>query len=232
MNQDRREQTRGCASSNRLSWLLLPALACGCSRIVNDHLREAETGSPQAVGEAVVAIGDLLARKEASQIAFDEGDQAAVAYMKQVAQESKIQTNRSIALGALAKLRTVNAEEIFIKALDDPFWHARYQAVRGLKVQPKEGHAELLRSLLAKETQVEVRVEIVKALGMIGGPVALKTLFETFLKPTSRHQDEQVHAFLALRFLTGASYGFNDRKKWEKTFQERFPPAAGEGVGS
>ncbi|MBI4582440.1 MAG: HEAT repeat domain-containing protein [Planctomycetes bacterium] len=227
-----RKKTGSGMSPSRLWWLLLPAVAFGCSRTVNDHLREAETGSPQAVGEAVVAISELLAMKEASQIAFDEGDQAAVVYMKQVALESKIQTNRSIALGALAKLRTVNAEEIFIKALDDPFWHARFHAVRGLKIQPKESCAELLRNLLVKETQVEVRVEIVKALGMIGGPVALKTLFETFLKPTSRHQDEQVHAFLALRFLTGASYEFNDGKSWKKAFQERFPQAAGEGVGS
>lgn len=195
----------------------------GCGRTVNDYLKEAESGSPQAIEDAVSSISRLLAYKETAQVPFDEGDRAAVAYLREVAVASPIPSNRASAIQGLGRLRTIDALELFVKALGDDFWLARYMAVRALEVHGDERHVPALVELLEGETQHEVRLAAVKALGAIGGEVATRALFEIYLVPRPRYSDEMIHAYLALRRMTGLSHGIEDRGDWAAAFKTRFP---------
>jgi HEAT repeat protein len=154
-----------------------------------------------------------------------------VEYLKRVALDSPIGTNRAMAITGLGRLRTVDASDVLTKALEDPFWLARFNAISAMRQARDEKFVEALVELYSEESQPEVRLEVIKALGAIGGELSLKTLFQTLLSARSRYQDEQVHAYLALRRLTGLSYNIYDLKNWQKTYDDRFSPDT-EGAGS
>ena len=217
----------------RFPVLAVPFLlaAGGCARNVNDYLAEARSGEPGAVKDAVVAIGDLLYRKEAARLAFSPADQEAIGYLKDVAGSSPIPINRAVALGSLARLKKAQAGDIFLASIKDPFWPVRFEAARAMEYQSEERFAAPLHELIARETRPEVRLEAVKALGKIRSPVAVKALLEVFLEPGEAAQDTQLQAYLALKEQTSLSYGFDDRKMWDDYYREHFgtPPAAGAG---
>jgi HEAT repeat protein len=192
------------------------ALASGCARSVNDYLAEASGGSPVSVREAVVAIGGILYRKEASGIAFDKADEGALLYVKDVASSREaVPINRAAAIRALGRLRKAAAADIHLSALSDPFWLVRLEAVRALGVWPEERFSGPLRERLTIEPRPEVRLEIVKVLGKVKGPLAVRTLLEVFLDRTDGSRDPQVQAFLALREMTGLTYTFDEVEKWK-----------------
>ena len=112
----------------------LPALVlsiAACGGTVNDLLQEAKLGSPEAIERAVVAISDLLAAKERAGIAFDEGDRAAIDYMRKVALEGKVQNNRAVAISSLGRLRSVDVDDVLYAALKDEFGDVPVVAVGG-----------------------------------------------------------------------------------------------------
>lgn len=219
--------TRGARDAALAALLVLLVAAAGCGLTVNDHLREAESGAPDAVEEAIEAIGHLLARKEARSLTFDAGDEAAIGFLKKLALESSFRMQRAQAINALGQLRSVDFSAIFLRALDDPFWLCRYNAVLALRRHARESFVDPLIARLAKETIDELRLEIVKSLGHIGGEPALKALFEVFLNSGAAQSDERVHAHRSLRTLTGRDLGFHERKKWAAVYEEIFATSTG-----
>jgi len=207
---------------------LLPLLAAaalalaGCARTVNDYLREARSNSPGAVKDAVIAIGELLHRKEATGIPFDAADREAMLYLKDVAGSNPVPTNRAVALRALGQLQGADAADVIRGGLKDPFWLARLEAVQTIELHPDPSFAEPLRELYSNETRAEVRLEVVKALRQVKGPVALRTLLEVFFKRSERSRDPQVHAYSGIREMTGLSYGFYDLTGWKEYYQGKY----------
>jgi len=199
--------------------------ASGCARSVNDYLAEARSNAPGAVKDAVIAIGEILLRKQAAALPLDEADREAILYLKEVAASDPVPTNRAVSVCALSKLKGIDAAETFRAALKDSFWLTRLEAVRAIDQQGDESHAELLRDHLAGETRPEVRLAAVKALRRIQGPVALRTLLEVFLQRTERARDPQVQAYAAIREMTRLSYGFDEIGRWEAYYRERFGSA-------
>jgi HEAT repeat protein len=220
--------------------LLAVSLAAGCARSVNDYLAEARSGSPSAVKDAVVAIGQILYHKESAGIPYDKADQEAVLYLKEVAATDSVPMDRAEAVSSLGPLRKADASDVIIASLKDPFWLVRYQAVRFMGLSGDEKYAQPLRDLLAGEARAEVRLEVVKALGLIKGPIALRTLLEVFLTPGEGGLDPQVLAYMAIRDLTGMDQGFAEaRTKWREFYRSKFgelpgsgPPPAAEGGGT
>jgi len=209
--------------------LLLPLLAAalslaGCVRTVNDYLREAgASNSPGAVKDAVISIGQLLYRKEATGIPFDEADREAITYLKEVATSNPVPVNRAVALRALGQLQGGNSTEVIRKGLKDPFWMVRLEAVQVIALRPDPSYAEPLRDLYSSETRAEVRLEIVKALRKVKGPVALRTLLEVFLRKGESPADARVHAYSGIVEMTGLSYGFDDLSEgWKKYYREQY----------
>lgn len=196
--------------------------AAGCARGVNDHLAEARTGEPQAVSEAVIAIGQILERKEDAELPFNAADEEALAYIKDVAFSNQLAANRARALRALSRLRRAAAGDAFRAGIKDSFWLARLQAVQGMGLQSEEGYAEPLRDLLNRETRPEVRQAAVTALGHIRSPLALKTLLEVFLHRGEGAQDPQVLAYPIIREMTGLNHGFEDLTTWQEYFTRTF----------
>ncbi len=218
------------AAAARLAsgFVLLASLAApGCARSVNDYLAEARSNAPAAVKEAVVAIGDILYRKESAGIPFDGADREAILYLKDVANADTIPINRAAAIAALGRLAKADAGDVFSSGLKDPFWLSKFEAARAMGLQPGEKFAEALRDLLGKETRPEVRLEIVRALGRIKGPVALRTLLEVFLNRSEGVKDPQVLAYVALREMTGLSYGFDEVRSWDKLYKSKFGGESG-----
>ncbi len=206
------------------------ALACvhGCARTVNDYLVEARSGEPEAIGRAVEEISRQISRKESAGIPFDEGDRAAIEYLRELAVDSSISNHRALAIRGLGRLTTVDASDLFIKGLDDSFWLTRLEAVEAIRNHPDDQFVEPLLKRLESEERVEVRIALVKTLGVIGGDRVIKGLYGIYLAgPLSQNQDEKIHAYRALRRLTGLTHEFQERQSWEESFERRFP---GEGA--
>lgn len=205
-----------------LAVLLALSLAPGCGRTVNDYLQEAASGAREDVSYAIGQIQLILVAKERSGEDFDEGDLAALRYLEEVALEGSNRLNRAEAIAALGRLRTWYRPDRIERFLEDDFWLARLEAVDTLRRLGSVEQVEVLLEALADETRAEVRVEMVKTLGVLGGPRALRALFETFLENLTRPTDEQLHAFLALRDLTGLDHQLHERQKWREEFESRF----------
>lgn len=204
----------------------LPALVlsiAACGGTVNDLLQEAKLGSPEAIERAVVAISDLLAAKERAGIAFDEGDRAAIDYMRKVALEGKVQNNRAVAISSLGRLRSVDVDDVLYAALKDEFWLSRLLAVQAMRDLGKEGFSAALVKLLDQENQPEVKREVIAALGVLADDLSIRTLYESFLN-TQRDadRDEQQNAYFVLKKLTGLTYPFDEKNKWREAYRERF----------
>ncbi len=133
-------------------------LLAGCARSVNDYLAEATTNDPEAVREAVIAIGGVLFHKEAGRIPFDKADEKAVLYLKDVAAGSPVPVNRAAAIAALGKVRQAEGGDVFLAGLRDPFWLCRLESARAMELEPAERFAEPLRDALKAETRPEVRI--------------------------------------------------------------------------
>lgn len=210
---------------------ILPAVATlglalvlsSCGGTVNDLLQEAKLGSPEAIERAVVAISDLLVAKERAGVAFDEGDRAAVAYMRKVALEGKVQNNRAVAVSSLGRLRSVEVDDVLHAALDDEFWLARLLAVQAMRDLGKDGFSAALVDLLDREAQPEVKREVLAALGVLADELSIKTLYESFLNADQRSdRDDQQNAYFVLKKLTGLTYPFDEKSRWREAYRERF----------
>ena len=182
---------------------LLVCFGLGCGRTVNDVLKEAQSGSPEDVQAAISVLGSLLGQKERSKIDFDEGDRAAIEFLRNVGLESSMRSHRALAIAALGELQSVDATDIFLKTLDDELWLARLNSVRALRLHAREEFVPPLRNRLESETEVDVRIEIVKALAAIGNDEAIEALRDVYRSRTSMPKDEDIHALRSLRQLTG-----------------------------
>ena len=226
MSQDCRPGTNGLL----IPWarpllglaLSVPLILAGCARSVNDHLIDAKSNSPEAIKDAVVAIGELLDQKESGGYPFDEADLEAILYVKEVAAGNPVPINRAAAIAALGKLHKAGAAEVFMAALKDPFWPCRLEACRAMGIQPEDRFADPLRQLLGAESRVEVRLEAIKSLGKVRGPVALKALLEVFLRRGEGAKDPQILAYFSICDMTGLKYGFEDVRKWGDFYRDRY----------
>ncbi len=219
-----RESSRWSRIVLLLGLLLSAGFSSGCGRTVNDYLMEARSGSPEAVLDAVDNISDLLARKEITGVPFDEGDWAALEYLKTVAREktSGFHTNRSAAIGGLGRLKSVDSPTMFLEALQDDFWLVRMKAANALSRKGNEDSVPEIVERFESEPRKEVRLAMVGALSAIGGERAIKALFETFLRRRERARDVDVVALWALRKLTGLTYSIEDSSDWQAAYDARF----------
>ena len=181
---------------------LIPCLSMSCGRTVINVLKEARSGSPEDVEAAISMLGRLLVYKERSKIEFDAGDRAALDFLRDAAVESSMRTHRALAVAALGELQSIEATDIFLKALDDELWLTRLNAVRALRLHARDDFAAPLRKRLEAETEVDVRIEIVKALAAIGSDEAIEALRGVYRNRRQTRRDEDIHALRALRRLT------------------------------
>ncbi len=220
----------------RKTLYLLPLLALGflssCGRTVNDFLQEAASGVREDISYAISEIQAILVAKERAGEEFTEGDLQAIAYLKGVASKGLNRLNRAEAIACLGQLTTQYSDDLFVEYLGDDFWLARLEAVEAIQRLGSQKMVGPLLNVLAEEEQTEVRLELIKSLGVLGGDMATKTLFETFLVPLNRQSDEQLHAFLALKDLTGLEYQISERRKWQEAYEKRFHNKEAGGSGS
>jgi HEAT repeat protein len=211
--------------------LLLTAtlLAAGCASNVNDILEEAWRGDPESVEEAVIQLGEILHRKEEGGYPFDEGDRAAILYLKDVATKSSNPLNRARAMSSLGLLRTQDLGDVFLAGLADRSWIVQLEAAKGLAAKPyPEASAALVKEIDA-EHRMEVRLALIRALQASGGDAALEALLRVFLDRTSRFRNMKIAAYDGVRALSGQEYAFEDAESWQRYYDERFVPAKNDG---
>jgi HEAT repeat protein len=189
----------------------------GCASNVNDILKEAESGDPESVEEAVIQLGEMLHRKEEGGYPFDEADQVAILYLKDVA--------RKRAMSSLGLLREPDLGHIFLAGLDDKSWIVQLEAARGLaaKSYPEAGPA--LAKHIDADHRMEVRLALIRALQAAGGDAALEGLLRVFLDRTSRFRNMKIAAYEGVRALSGREYAFEDADSWQRYYDDRFVPA-------
>ena len=73
------------------------------------------------------------------------------------------------------------------------------------------------------ELQMEVRLQVLKALQATGGEEALRALLAAFLDSSARFRDLRLTAYDGVRTLSGKSYGVDQLEQWQHFFAERFP---------
>jgi hypothetical protein len=207
--------------------LTLTLLLGGCQRSVNDYLLQVRdpAADDETVGDAVLALGQLLPEIEASGRPFGEGERLAVEFLKDVA-ASKQQgfVNRMKALTALRRLKkSGDFTEVYLQALEDESWGVRLEAAKSLASSPREPAAPKLAERLFQERQPEVILEIVKALGSIGNRTALKALLEAFLDNSGRFEDTRLVIYDNVRRLSGQGHEYEARDKWAGYFEQEFP---------
>ncbi len=218
----------GCPRKGLAAILLAAALPStlsttgGCARSVNDYLAEARTNAPQAVKDAAIAIGEILHQKESMGIPFDEADREAILYLKDIARGNSVSINRAAAIAALGRLRTVEADEVLLKGLEDSYWPVRLESARAMGNRGKENFAEALGTLLSQETKPEVRMGAVNALGQIKGPLALRILLEEFLKGRWGELNPRLLAYRAIRDMTGLDYGIDADQNWMDYYRSKY----------
>ena len=209
----------------RTAWSVsLVLLISGCAENVNDILEEAKKGDPESVKEAVITLGEILSQKEKSGYPYDEGDLAAIDYLRQVAESSQDAANRARALSSLGRLKHPRLTDLYIKCLEDKSsWLLRKEAAEALRQNPDPQAAAPLARQLEAEPRTEVRIPIVKALGAIGGEEALKALLQVFLDRSARFRAMKLATYDALRKLSSKNFEFEDVPSWRKYYEERFP---------
>ena len=197
----------------------------GCSSNVNDILKEAQSGDPESVEEAVIQLGEMLHRKEEGGYPFDEADQVAILYLKDVARKSSNPLNRARAMSSLGLLRKADLGHIFLAGLDDGSWIVQLEAARGLAAKSYPEAGPPLAKHIDAEHRMEVRLALIRALHASGGDAALEALLRVFLDRTSRFRNMKIAAYEGVRALSGREYAFEDADSWQRYYDGRFVPA-------
>lgn len=206
--------------------LLLLVLLGGCSGTINAYLRLAM--APEAdieeVRESILMIGTLLVEKEQEGYAFDEGDQQAVEYLREVARRHDDQICRMRAVSALRRLQGVDSTDVFIDAVQDERWGVRLEGAKALAARPSPKASEVLVSRLKEEPRDEVRIDLIKALARIGDRAALKALLEILLfDPGGKFQGNRLRAYEAVKAISGREYPLEDLEAWGDYYRSEFP---------
>jgi HEAT repeat protein len=177
----------------------------------------------------VIALGEILHRKEEEGYPFDDADSTAILYLKDVARKSSNPLNRARAMSSLALLRGPELAHIFLAGLDDKSWIVQLEAARGLaaKSYPETGPA--LAKHVDAEHRMEVRLALIRALQAAGGDAALEALLRVFLDRTSRFRNMKLAAYDGVRALSGREYAFEDSDNWQRYYNDRFIPEKKDG---
>lgn len=222
----RRLRSRACCTSPQSLLFVLPVLAsllAGCATNVNDLLQEArKDGDPRSLQEAVIEIGRILQQKENVGAPFTEGDQAGIAYLREVATESADGLTRATAVAALGRLQRPALTELLLARLDDSFWAVRLEAARGLSARAVPAPASAVASRLPGEQRPEVRLELIKALARAGGEDALAALLGVLTDRTGKFASLRLVAHEAVKDLSQKDFAREDRYSWESYYEERF----------
>jgi len=201
----------------------LGSLLAGCATNVNDLLQEArKDGDPRNLQEAVIEIGRILQQKENVGAPFTEGDQAGIAYLREVATESADGLTRATAVAALGRLQRPALTELLLARLDDSFWAVRLEAARGLSARAVPAPANAIASRLPAEQRPEVRLELIKALARAGGEDALAALLGVLTDRTGKFASLRLVAHEAVKDLSQKDFAREDRYSWESYYEERF----------
>jgi HEAT repeat protein len=203
--------------------VLLALVAGGCGTTVTQTLLLARKGDAEAIREAVLKLGELLAEKEDSGVPFGEGEAQAVEFLKEVSLKGRDVISRMRGLDALSRIPSVDATDIFMAAVQDSEWSVRWAGAKALVRRPSLRAAGVLVERLRAEPRAEVRLDLIKALGASGGEGALKALLDAFLDPTRRFGDHKLKLHAALVRLSGQELAFEDIEAWETLRKERFP---------
>jgi len=215
--------------------LFLCALAAGCATDVHTTLVEAQKGDPESVREAVVELGVLLSEKERGGYTYDEGDRAAISYLREVATNSNDALNRANAIDSLRRLKRPQLADLYLAGLKDSSWVVQIEAVKALKEKGDAAGIAPLSERLEDDIRLEVRVEILKAIATIGGaqPLdtigrtqALETLLFVFLDSSERYENMKLAAYDGVRSLSDENFAFQDKASWAAYQDKKFPEPA------
>jgi HEAT repeat protein len=198
-------------------------LLASCAGNINDTLEEARRGDPESIRRSVVEIGNLLAQKEASNNPYDEGDAAAINFLRDVAEKSPDSLNRASAIDSLSRLKRLDMSQLYVTSLEDKTWIVQLESARALQAQPRPSAAEPLAQRLEADLRLEVRLEILKALQAVGGERALRALLEAFLDTSPRYENIRLATYDGVRALSGKNYPLEDTVSWQTFHEERFP---------
>lgn len=210
--------------------LFLWGVAAGCATDVHTALVEAQRGDPESVRAAVIELGVLLNEKEQGGYPYDEGDRAAIRYLREVSESSKDALNRANAIDSLRRLRRPELTDLYLAGLQDSSWVVQIEAVKALKEKREPRAVKPLSDRLEGDIRMEVRVEMLTALAAIGGTEALETLLFVFLDSSERYENMKLAAYDGVRLLSGEDFAFQDKAAWEEYQEQRFPEAdSGEG---
>ena len=215
----------------RCGLVLLAVFCAGCATNVNDLLREARSGDPASVEDAVVEIGNILYEKEAAGVPYTRGDEAGVQYLVEVAEKSEDDLNRARAVGALGRLSRPDLNALFMASMTDRFWAVRLEAGKGLKRRARPSDAAQIATQLDREPRPEVRIELIRALAKAGGDDALEALLRVVVDRSSRFALNKLSAYEAVRQLSQQTFELEDQTSWRGYYDQRFRSKADEEGG-
>jgi len=202
--------------------LLSCALFSGCATDVHSSLVEMQSPDPESVREAVVHLGTLLSEKEEAGYPYDEGDEAAIRLLREVAEKGKDPVQRAAAVDGLSRLRRPDLIELCLKAIEDSSWIVQMEAVKALRRRVDPRAVEPLKKRLEDDIRPEVRLEVLKTLVAIGGEEPLRTLLTIFIDAPAPYEDMRLAVYDGVRSLSGESILFEDKEGWKKFFERRF----------
>jgi HEAT repeat protein len=165
----------------------------------------------QSLPNASAALGQIVANAKpavarvAAQLAAELGSHDAEAGLVQAVDQSSVYVRRD-ALAALAALATPRAADAHIRALADDEVVVRLQAAAGLALLRPAGAATTLGAALREESDTEVQVAIVQAIGRTAQPEAVELLVHAaepakgvFRRKSLQLRVAAVHALAQLR---------------------------------
>ena len=167
-----KEAPQPCPRGGRRSrvWTFVACAAFGalftltsCETTLIDKLYAARNGDPEDMREAIVGIGEVLYSMEQNGVPYNKAALEAVEYLKEIVTSKADPLNRAQALAALASLTRPKVGELFVISLRDRFWLVRYEAARGISTNPSPEMTDPVIAQLHRETQSEVRGELVNA---------------------------------------------------------------------
>jgi len=227
-----KEAPQPCPRGGRRSrvWTFVACAAFGalftltsCETTLIDKLYAARNGDPEDMREAIVGIGEVLYSMEQNGVPYNKAALEAVEYLKEIVTSKADPLNRAQALAALASLTRPKVGELFVISLRDRFWLVRYEAARGISTNPSPEMTDPVIEQLHRETQSEVRVELVKALTTLGHDAALETLLALLLDGTGRYDTVKLMVWEGVVEFSGKEFPLEDYGSWKKYSQERFP---------
>jgi HEAT repeat protein len=205
-----------------MAWLLLLAVYPGCATNINDLLKETHEGDPDAVHEAITGIGEILRQKELAGESYTRGDEAGLAYLKEVAGGGSSDLNRARAVASLGRLERLELIEVFLARLNDPFWAVRLEAARALARRPVPSAAPQLAQRLEMESRAEVRLNLIRALAQAGGEDALRALLKVIIDVSGKFDGMKLTAYDAVKELSEKNFDLEDDSTWRSYYRERF----------